>query len=229
MAVAVSIRPSNMGQKTRCGVAVQVRKKNDKSKISIYNAPCGMWKCLNCRPILEERWFSWLSYKFVATDSIYVQFVSNSNWGSIRKHIARSNGNYVAIRQVDGLRVVFSDVQASKGEQVSIESATDMLRRFIASAYPSRPIHTSTGWAIKSNPIQKSDWERVQELPLSVGEVAEQLKSLGVAVSWYFGYVIHGFSAQLPDNTDLFVVDGKVRLVPCIVPRTLTVKSGESG
>ena len=220
MAVAVSIRPSDMRQRTRCGVAVQVRKRSDKSKISVYNAPCGMWKCPRCRPVLEERWSVWLSCQIASLESVYVLFVSDSNWGSIRMRILRAGGEYAAIRQVDGLRVVFSNVPESKGEPVSVTSATDMLRRFIASAYPSRPIHTSTGWAIKSNPIQKSDWERVQELPLSVGEVAEQLKSFGVAVSWYFGYVIHGFSAQLPDNTDLFVVDGKVRLVPCIVPRT---------
>jgi hypothetical protein len=140
--------------------------------------------------------------------------------------IQRAGGEYAAIRQIDSLRVVFSNVLESKGEPVSVSSATSMLRRFVASAYPFRPIHTSTGWAIKSNPVQKSDWERIQELPMSVDDAAEQLESLGVPVSWYFGYVVHGFTAQLPDNTDLFAVDGKLRLVSCIVPRTPTGGTG---
>jgi hypothetical protein len=115
---------------------------------------------------------------------------------------------------------VFTNVPEGKGEPVGVTSATDMLRRFISTAYPARPIHTSKGWAIQSNPVKNSDWERIQELPISVSEAAEQLTTLGVEVQWYFGYVIHGFSAILPDNLDLFIVDGKLRLVPCIVPRT---------
>jgi hypothetical protein len=211
-----------MVKRVRCGVTVQVRKKSDPSAIGVYDAPCKMWKCPDCRPVLEERWFSWLSYKMADLTTAYVRFVSDSNWGSVHKRIVRAGGEYVAIRQVDGLLVIFTDVPESKGEPVSVASATDMLKRFISSAYPYRPIHTSGGWAIKSSPIKKSDWERIQELPMSVPEAAEQLTILGVDVQWYFGYVIHGFSAVLPDNMDLFVVQGKLQLVPCIVPRTST-------
>lgn len=183
-----------------CGVALHLRNKANPFRHMVTGGLCGTWKCPTCGDYLRKKWVEHLTAKFQPLESVYISLVGKPRWQTVAKRILRASGDFATVEQSGDMLMVFTNV--SMGEHISNNSILTLLTKTINNAETSsghRPVHTSRGWALVKTPPKMSEWERIDNLPITVDEAEKVVKTLGLIMYSFWDDQRRGFVVDLPD------------------------------
>jgi len=173
----------------RCGMAIHLKDKINKYHRSVIGVLCGRWSCGVCGPYLRTKWLNHLSVVFGELESVYISHIIKSQWGTVQKRITRAGGNYAHIELASGVLVVFTNMV--EGSLIPDDAVVDLLHLAIDAATSAhKAVATSRGWSLASTieRVDRTKWERVSRMSVSVDEVKMAVTKMGLKASTNFCY-----------------------------------------